>query len=199
MENITLGILTKSFVISRGIQFIISKNSGLRINIIPTDESNIEQFISENGINMLIISDSLYKSKAITKLYKTHYDLYFGIVRCNDIAINSMIEFKLDISISDSEDVINKKISDFIEITSSSNRLSIEDSELSKREVEILRMVALGHTNQAIAELLFISKHTVVTHRKKITAKLGIKTISGLTVYALLNNIIETNEMEELN
>ncbi|OYT11052.1 MAG: hypothetical protein B6I18_05885 [Bacteroidetes bacterium 4572_112] len=165
MENITLGILTKSYVISRGIQFIISKNSGLSINIIPSSENDIDQFIADNKINMLIISDSLYNSKSITKLYKTHNDLYFGIVRCNDIAINSMIDLKLDININDSEDIINKKVSDFINTTTSANRLSIENSELSKREIEILRMVALGHTNQVIAELLFISKHTVVTHR----------------------------------
>ena len=199
MENITLGILTKSFVISRGIQFIISKNSGLSINIIPSTDNEIEQFIADNKIKMLIISDSFFHNKVVTKLYKTQKDLNFGIIRCNNIETNSIIDFKLDININDNEEIINKKISEFTNTISSTNRLSIQDSELSKREVEILRMVALGHTNQVIADLLFISKHTVVTHRKKITAKLGIKTISGLTVYALLNNIIETNEVEKLN
>ena len=58
--------------------------------------------------------------------------------------------------------------------------------------------VALGLTNSQIAEKLFISQHTVVTHRKKITSKLGIKTISGLTVYALLNNLIEIGDVDEL-
>ena len=199
MENISIGILTKSFVINRGIQFIISKNSGLSINIIPSADNEIEQFIADNKIKMLIISDSFFHNKVVTKLYKTQKDLNFGIIRCNNIETNSIIDFKLDININDKEEIINKKISKFTNTISSTNRLSIQDSELSKREVEILRMVALGHTNQVIAELLFISKHTVVTHRKKITAKLGIKTISGLTVYALLNNIIETNEVEKLN
>lgn len=63
--------------------------------------------------------------------------------------------------------------------------------ELSARERDILVAVAGGATNKEIAEQLNISVHTVVTHRKNISRKLGIRTISGLTVYAIMNNLIE--------
>lgn len=63
--------------------------------------------------------------------------------------------------------------------------------ELSAREKDILVAVAGGATNKEIAERLNISVHTVVTHRKNISRKLGIRTISGLTVYAIMNNLIE--------
>jgi DNA-binding CsgD family transcriptional regulator len=62
--------------------------------------------------------------------------------------------------------------------------------ELSEREREVLAKVAQGAINKEIADSLNISLNTVITHRKNITAKLGIKTISGLTVYAILNGII---------
>jgi regulator of cell morphogenesis and NO signaling len=65
-----------------------------------------------------------------------------------------------------------------------------EKSELSAREREVLVLVARGMMNKEIADSLNISMHTVITHRKNITAKLGIKTIPGLTVYAILNGII---------
>jgi len=55
----------------------------------------------------------------------------------------------------------------------------------------------LGLTNQEVAEKLFISVHTVMTHRKNITKKLGIKTVSGLTVYALLNKVIEIQDIDQ--
>jgi DNA-binding CsgD family transcriptional regulator len=64
------------------------------------------------------------------------------------------------------------------------------DNQLSAREIEVLRMVALGYSNKIIADKLFISIHTVITHRKNITFKLGIKSISGLTLYAALNNMV---------
>lgn len=72
-----------------------------------------------------------------------------------------------------------------------------EDSNtLSERELTILKYVALGQTNNEIAERLFISTHTVMTHRKNITRKLGIKTVSGLTVYAILNKLIKVEELQ---
>ena len=66
--------------------------------------------------------------------------------------------------------------------------------ELTDREKEIVKMVSLGLTNREIAEHLFLSTHTVTTHRKNITKKLGIKSASGLTIYAIVNNIITIDE-----
>jgi DNA-binding NarL/FixJ family response regulator len=67
---------------------------------------------------------------------------------------------------------------------------------ISDRECEILKFVALGCTNKEISDKLNISVHTVITHRKNITFKLGIKTIAGLTVYAILKNIISAEEVK---
>ena len=70
-----------------------------------------------------------------------------------------------------------------------------ETEGLTNREVDVLKLVALGYANKEIAEKLFISTHTVMSHRKNITEKLGIKSISGLTVYAIINNYIDTTNM----
>lgn len=67
--------------------------------------------------------------------------------------------------------------------------------DLSPRETTIVRLVSMGLTNRLIAEKLFLSTHTVMTHRKNINAKLGIKSVSGLTVYAIVNNIITIEEV----
>ena len=68
---------------------------------------------------------------------------------------------------------------------------------LSDREKEIVKEIARGLTNKEIADKLFISVFTVTTHRKNITQKLGIKTIAGLTVYALMNGLISPEEIEQ--
>ena len=70
-----------------------------------------------------------------------------------------------------------------------------EGEELTQREQDVLKLVALGFPNKLIAEKLFISIHTVISHRKNITEKLGIKSISGLTVYAILNRLIDTSDI----
>lgn len=67
---------------------------------------------------------------------------------------------------------------------------------LSDREKEVLICLSKGLKNNEIADTLNISVHTVITHRKNITRKTGIKTVAGLTVYALLNNLIDMNSVE---
>ena len=68
--------------------------------------------------------------------------------------------------------------------------------ELSDREKEILVSVACGLLNKEIADKHNISIHTVISHRKNITRKTGIKTVAGLTVYAILNGLIDVNTIE---
>lgn len=71
-----------------------------------------------------------------------------------------------------------------------------EGEELSVREKDILVCVAKGMLNKEIADLYNISIYTVITHRKNITRKTGIKSVAGLTVYALLNGLIDVNSVE---
>lgn len=63
-------------------------------------------------------------------------------------------------------------------------------AELSQREIEVLRLIASGLINKEIASELGISINTVLTHRKNITSKLGIRSVSGLSFYAMMNGII---------
>lgn len=74
---------------------------------------------------------------------------------------------------------------------------STAEKGLSSREEEVLKEVARGLTNKEIADALNISMNTVMSHRKNITAKLNIKTVSGLTFYALMNNLISGEEVVE--
>lgn len=99
------------------------------------------------------------------------------------------------IDIRDNRDKIIKKIQQVAGTTNPTNEQT-ETTELSEREKEILISVAKGKINKEIAEEHHISIHTVITHRKNITRKTGIKSVSGLTVYALLNNLIDMSEVE---
>lgn len=64
---------------------------------------------------------------------------------------------------------------------------------LSERENEIITLIAEGQTNEQIAEFLFLSKHTVNTHRKNIMAKLGVKNTAGVVMYAVKTGLVSPN------
>ncbi len=69
-----------------------------------------------------------------------------------------------------------------------------ENKVLSKREIEVLREIALGHTNKEVGEKLFISTKTVDTHRSNILQKLDLKTTADLVRYAIKNQIADLDE-----
>ena len=65
------------------------------------------------------------------------------------------------------------------------------DGELTHREQEILRLLALGHTNGEIADQLFLSRRTIETHRANIQRKLDLSTRAELTRYAIEHKLLE--------
>ena len=103
-------------------------------------------------------------------------------------------QFKDVIEINDSKQKVVTKIFNLL----SDNKLTQdkpESVELSNRETDVLVALVKGLTNKEISDKLYISVHTVITHRKNIVRKTGIKSVSGLTVYALLNNLVDETEI----
>jgi DNA-binding NarL/FixJ family response regulator len=70
----------------------------------------------------------------------------------------------------------------------------IEQLKISKREKEIIKLIAQGLINKEIADQLFISTHTVNTHRKNIMAKLNINNTAGIVLFAVKEGIVSPNE-----
>lgn len=87
-----------------------------------------------------------------------------------------------------------------IEIKPDVAKVEKDDEEskeaLSQREKEIVALVAKGLTNKEIAEALFLSVHTVITHRRNIARKLEIHSATGLTIYAIVNHLVDLKEIK---
>ena len=109
---------------------------------------------------------------------------------------NFLRYFREVIELSDNKQKVANKIFNLINNNDDSSSQN-ESVDLSNRETDVLICVAKGMTNKDISDMLNISVHTVITHRKNIVKKTGIKSVSGLTVYALLNNLVEESEIYE--
>jgi DNA-binding NarL/FixJ family response regulator len=71
---------------------------------------------------------------------------------------------------------------------------SCEPITLSERELEIITLIAEGHTNGQIGDILHLSTHTITTHRKNIMAKLGVKNTAAIVMYAVKTNLVSPNK-----
>jgi DNA-binding CsgD family transcriptional regulator len=121
-----------------------------------------------------------------------------NLLLIHSVKIDASIAAMADetVSTSEEESAIIKKFKHFFS-PDQLKQTTTNDNTLSDREVEVVQLVALGKTNKEISDTLHISTHTVITHRKNITSKLGIKTIAGLAVYAVLNGLIDPDEVNK--
>lgn len=180
-------IIEQSYLFQIGISSILQKLG--ETNIIRYNRiSDIEKKIQNHNPDVLIINEKLYsEEKLIIDKYQNKIEYAIIILSNNQTHKND----SSTIYYNDNKELIVNKLMALIP-----KLISKEDNSiLSKREQNILREISLGYSNKEIAEKLFISIHTVMTHRKNITHKLRIKSVAGLTVYAILNNIVSPNEV----
>ncbi len=79
------------------------------------------------------------------------------------------------------------------EKAASVDEFSCEGLNISEREIEIITLVAEGLSNKEVADKLFLSTHTVITHRKNIMNKLGVNNTAGLVLFAVRENLVSPN------
>ena len=161
--------------------------------------------ITDNGIECLHILKQLETDIIFINtpmLTSEQYNEFKQLVN-KDILVNYILYSALpddvsgnQFSIVQSKAAMVDKLQEMVLEVTKNKSEEDQTEELSPREKSILKCVALGLTNKEIGEREFISTHTVISHRKNITRKLGIKTVSGLTVYAIINNIIQMNDIK---
>jgi DNA-binding NarL/FixJ family response regulator len=143
--------------------------------------------------NLLIISNSFLNScspEVIRKIFSQSTPILRVLIQ--DTGMNSRFynDFHEILKPEDNEKVILRKLEKQVRSLIKPDPATNQPEEISEREKDVLKLVAVGMTNKEIAEKLYISSHTVITHRKNITSKLGIKTIAGLTVYAIIHKLV---------
>jgi len=150
-----------------------------------------------NGLNLkfsvVILNPAIIQNKvnSFLKIKKNFPDtVWIGLVYC---FYDSELLMKLDdtISITDAPEQIIQRINNL------HSRYSCDanhNKDLSEREIEVLMLLTRGLSSKEIADKLSISVHTVVSHRKNLVEKTGIKSLPGLTLYAISKNFIKLED-----
>ena len=156
----------------------------------PQSDYSIEIFRSLHET----VADHLKELKQIIiKYYPTHTtdelnDALFDIFTCEqELTAHNRVEDELFIS----------AIEELAARVELAPKQEAETESLSAREKEIIVCVVKGLTNKEIADELCISTHTVITHRRNIASKLQIHSAAGLTIYAIVNKLVDLSEIKE--
>ena len=187
-------IAGRSRIIREGIATLLRDNDICRR--IGSLESPVErQFAFKDGEPDLLIVNPEFCQKGEIKKLKTKQGnngkpIVVGIIYqyCDRETLELFDE---TIYINDSEETILNKLRKLRQHTGE----TAKNSDLTAREKDVLRLLLQGLSNKEVAEKLVISTHTAITHRKNIIEKTGIRSLSGLAVYAILNNISDMDRI----
>lgn len=195
-KNYKILIAETAHIILSGLVQCIKEIKELNTSVLEVDSrSSLYATISGTSIDILILNptfggllhpDDIRKNSLnpeikifaieISKLTKATLSLYDDHIHVTD----------------DKVEIKNK----FLQSLNSDIEETEEKESLSIREKEIIFYVVKGLTNQEIADKLFLSVHTVMTHRRNIARKLQIHSATGLTIYAIVNKIVDISDIK---
>jgi len=192
---INIAILEPSQIITEGLSNILLK-TGTYSKIFKIDslnEFNTKLFGSQIDIAIINPNQIQNKLKEFSLLKKSLPNtLWTGLVY-TFFDQTLLAQFDKIINITDSPESIGELIhkiknADYHSVTGN------EIEQLSEREIEVLKLLIKGLSNKEIGDKLNISIHTVISHRKNISQKTGIKSQAGLTIYAISNKIVQIED-----
>ena len=192
-------IAEPSPIVSAGLFRFLEDSNQLQIVSVVDNVDDLNDKMIIYTPDILIVNPLImgYTNNNIIRQINQNYPDTICIALVTTFIDKNMLKyFKETIELSDNKQKVTNKIFALLNNNDESSSQN-ESVDLSNRETDVLICVAKGMTNKDISDMLNISVHTVITHRKNIVKKTGIKSVSGLTVYALLNNLVEESEIYE--
>lgn len=200
--KLRIALIEPSQIVRTGLEASLS-SFGAKFQVLWSFSSisHFTSFSDEIDPDIIVVNPALFDQtgaeKVKTAINNPHdarivafaYSIISESLKRQFSAVLSIYDTPSEIAMS-IERVFQKVIDDNESIQSGHTPHPVE-YDLSDREKEVLVSVAKGFTNKEIAGIHNISVHTVISHRKNIVRKTGIKSVSGLTVYSLLNGLIE--------
>lgn len=196
-RKMTVTLIVPSDIIARGIASVLSEHGDFTVleNLYDFSRATEARLRSLNP-DLIVIDPTVFDFQSRKEgmvMIEEICDATVIAVETSGVTEDIMKQYDGSVSLYDDAQKILRKVATAIESRQPDS--SSDGNELSSREKEILVSVAQGMLNKEIADKFNLSIYTVITHRKNITRKTGIKTVAGLTVYAILNGLIDINSI----
>ncbi len=193
MKQHTIGIVSISDIITSGIMSIMSEQRDSRITLIKIDKSDLARDLIKYHPSMLLVDPLIFSTEDINWV-KELSPKRIKLVAVYTTALPPEVIRLYDhvLSIYDNAttvvQVLNKNLDD--------NGESEETKVLSQREKEVVVGIVKGLSNKEIATEMCVSVNTIMTHRRNISAKLQIHSPAGLTIYAIVSDLVKLDEIK---
>jgi DNA-binding NarL/FixJ family response regulator len=196
--TIKLVIADNSPIVRSGLIAVLRHIPGLKIQPYEVQtQSSLQNYIFMHEPDLVIVNpifDGWFDIKAFKAgLKKTPIKFMALLSAVIDSAV--LKDYNDSFTIYDDVEQISTKIAKLLSEDSDKDQ-SAENENLSQREKEIIVGVVKGLTNKEIADKLCLSIHTVITHRRNVSRKLQIHSPAGLTIFAIVNGLVELNDIK---
>ena len=183
-------IVESSEVIVEGLKAVLESQSRFKLLEPEVSAEHLEERILASRPDVLLINP-LMLNTSVSSL-RNEYNVAVVALVYQYVEREVLKTYDGVVEIKDGRSVIIETLAQALPAAEERSKNSYE---LTKRETAVLVELAQGKTNKEVADALNVSVHTVITHRKNITHKTGIKSVAGLTVYAMLNNLIDESSL----
>lgn len=204
IETLRIAVAETSVIVRSGVVAVLKRLPGVQVRPVEVASPDaLENCFHMDTPDILLVNPTFggwfnvedFRSDSV------HASVGCIALNCNIIDTSILQAYDESITLHETPDSLQEKIlkvaarrSDADEGDSQSS--GTETEQLSQREREIVICVVKGMTNKEIADRLFLSIHTVNTHRRNIARKLEIHSAAGLTIYAIVNKLVELGEVK---
>ena len=189
-------VIHPSEIIRNGLIEAFEGFQHMETSMLQNSDLKLNTLIQKQDIRILLIdATSVLAGNIISQTKKTLPFKTIGIYYPADWPQRAGA-FDKEINTNMPIDKIRESVRDLLDKQIPDDSAVTESHRLTNREQEVMKLLAMGHSHKEIGRILHISVHTVISHRKNITLKLGIKSVSGLAVYAIISGFIDTNKID---
>lgn len=195
-KRLKVVVAESSLIIREGLLAVLSRLPELTLDLVEIgDLAQLRPQLKRLSPDILIVNPALLGLFPLAQLKAETGCAEMKCVALQTAVIDSAALRSYDATLSLYDQA--EQIRDCIASLGGEESAEERQETLSAREKEIVVCIVKGMTNKQIAEQLCISAHTVITHRRNIVAKLQIHSSAGLTIYAIVNKLVELSDVKD--